>query len=359
MKLSEIRHHRLRNQQIAEPAFSNPRQLVEWMGAMQAQEYAMAKWAIGLRLPASTDAAVEEAFDNGQILRTHLLRPTWHFVSPADIRWMLALSAPQVNALGAYMYRQLELDKKIFIRSASVIAKALEGGKYLTRLELQNSLKQKKIIADGLRLGCIMIHAELDGLICSGPRKGKQFTYALLDERVPATPVLTRDESLARLSNIYFISRAPATIADFATWSGLSKTEAKKAAAMLGSNFIKQRMGDEEYIVSTAPITKISPARSSFLMPDYDEYGMGYKDRSALQSQNTKDPRKVSIGAKYNRFIVINGVIEGTWNRVVTKQAVEVQPFPYNKLSSANERLMQSVIKRYKTFMKGGKDRAE
>ncbi len=227
MKKADIIHSRLLNQQIANSYFQQPGELVEWMGAMQAQEYAMAKWAIGLRIPGSTDAMVESAFNKGGILRTHLLRPTWHFVSPTDIRWMLALSAPRINAIGAYMYRQLKLDNAIFRRSAAVLLKTLEGGKYLTRTELQEALKQKKIIADGLRLGYIMMHAELEGLICSGPRQGKQFTYALLEERVPPVPALTRDESLALLAKKYFSSRGPATTIDFATWSGLTITDSK------------------------------------------------------------------------------------------------------------------------------------
>ncbi len=182
MTIPDIIRHRLFNQQIAETKFTKPEEIVNWLVAMQAQEYAMSKWAIGLRLPGSTDEMVEKAFTDGAILRTHLMRPTWHFVTPTDIRWLLKLTAPRVEAASAFMFRQLELDNKTFKRSNDIIAKTLDGGKQLTRTELQAALKQKKIIADRFRLSYLMMKAELDGIICSGARRGKQFTYSLLDE---------------------------------------------------------------------------------------------------------------------------------------------------------------------------------
>lgn len=132
MKTAEIINYRLINQQIAETKFKKPHEITGWLAAMQAQDFAMAKWAIGLRLAELNDDDVENAFNNGTILRTHLLRPTWHFVTPADIRWMLALTAPRVNAVNAYYYRKLELDIKVFKRSNDKLAKTLQGGKHLT-----------------------------------------------------------------------------------------------------------------------------------------------------------------------------------------------------------------------------------
>jgi hypothetical protein len=215
MTISEIVKSRLINQQIAETKFRNPKEIVAWMAAMQAQEYAMAKWAIGLRLPGLKNADIENAFNEGSILRTHLMRPTWHFVTPEDIRWMLMLTAPRVNAANAYSYRKFELDIEILKRCNDTIIKALQGGKQLTRATLKAALEQERIFADGLRLSYIMMHAELDGIICSGVRQGKQFTYALLDERVPPAKVLERDEALAELTLRYFTSRGPATVKDF------------------------------------------------------------------------------------------------------------------------------------------------
>lgn len=198
MTTSDIIRYRLINQQIAETKFKKPQEIVAWLAAMQAQDFAMAKWAIGLRLPGSKDADIEKAFNDGVILRTHLMRPTWHFVAPADIRWMLALTAPRVNVANAFMYRKLELDNKIFKRSNDILVKTLQGGKQLTRAILKTALERKKIVADGLRLGYLMMRAELDGIICSGARQGKQFTYALLDERAPPVKTLDHDEAFGR-----------------------------------------------------------------------------------------------------------------------------------------------------------------
>ena len=150
-----------------------------------------------------TDADVEQAFAEGSILRTHLLRPTWHFVTPGDIRWVLALTAPRVNAANAYYYRKLELDQTTFRRSHAALVRALQGGQQLTREQLRGVLRQAGIAAEGsLRMGYIMMRAELDGIVCSGARRGKQFTYALLDERVPQTKTLGRDEALAELAGV-------------------------------------------------------------------------------------------------------------------------------------------------------------
>src|SRR6478672_8818922 len=177
----DILNHRLINQQIATTKFKKPQEIVQWMVAMQAQDYAMAKWAIGLRLPNSTDEMIENSLTDGYILRTHLLRPTWHFVTPKDIRWLVELSAPRVNAAQAYMNRKLGLTNKIFNRSNDILEKAL-AGKSLTRTALQSLLQKAKIKTDENRLSHLLFAAELNGIICSGPRVGKQFTYALLED---------------------------------------------------------------------------------------------------------------------------------------------------------------------------------
>ena len=186
LTLSDVARYRFFNQHIGRAEFEKPEDVVAWLGAMQAQEYAMAKWGIAQRMQEITDPEIDKAFANGAILRTHLLRPTWHFVTPADIRWVLALTAPRVHAVNAFMYRKLELDSALFKRSNAVLTKALQGGRQLTRVELASALQQAGIATAGeLRMGYIMMHAELDALVCSGARRGKQFTYALLEERVP------------------------------------------------------------------------------------------------------------------------------------------------------------------------------
>ncbi len=225
---------RLRNHKLSSPTFQDPANVVRWFGAVQAQDFHGAKWALALRMRKATNASVEEAFNRGEIVRTHLLRPTWHFIAPDDIRWLLQLSGPRVNQRCAGTYRKYELDAAIFKRTNRAITKALEGGKHRTRTELKAALNRAGAAADdGVRLAHILLRAELDGVVCSGPRRGNQFTYALLDERVPQGKQFGRDEALAELTRRYFTSHGPATLADYVWWSGLTTNDARRGIAML------------------------------------------------------------------------------------------------------------------------------
>ncbi|MEO5564267.1 MAG: winged helix DNA-binding domain-containing protein [Chitinophagaceae bacterium] len=347
MTAADIRHYRLVNQQIAGSVFRKPEEIVNWLIAMQAQEFAMAKWAIGLRVPGSTDSIVEKAFNDGTILRTHLMRPTWHFVCPEDIRWLVKLTAPRVHALMAFMNRQLKLDSKIFTRSNDVIIKALEGGKFLTRIELQSALKKEKIIAEGPRLGHIMMNAELESIICSGPRQGKQFTYALLEERAPAVKALSREESLSAFATRYFTSRWPATVQDFAYWSGLTIKDAKTGAASLPGHFIKKIINGEEYILPGIIDVPKKKMKNTFLMPDYDEYGMSYKDRSAILPD---DKYKKKASPVSYHMMVIDGVIGGTWQRTMKGNTVQVTTVPFYPSTKVQEKAITSAVKKHLAF---------
>ena len=233
----DLLSERLRNQHLTRPDRQKPAQVVAWLGAMQAQDFPAAKWAVGLRSPGCNSTDIEQAFNDGAILRTHVLRPTWHFVTPADIRWMLALSAPRVHAANAYYYRQSGLDAKMIARGCAMMHRVLDDGEPMTRAELAVALKRAKVPADGLKLAYIVMHAELEGMICSGPRRGKQFTYALLDERAPAGKTLDRRDAVAELAKRYFTSHGPATIRDFVWWSGLTVKDAE-----LGIEAVKPKL---------------------------------------------------------------------------------------------------------------------
>ena len=349
MNTTDIIPHRLLNQQIAKPAFTKPAEVVSWMVAMQAQEYAMAKWAIGLRMSAATDEIIEKAFNKGEILRTHVMRPTWHFVTPKDIRWLLQLTAPRVEAINAFTYRQQQLDGKIFKRSNDIITKALEGGKHLMRTELQAILKQKKIIADGIRLSCLMMKAELEGIICSGPRKGNQHTYALLDERARTVKAISSQEALYQFAHRYFTSRGPATAKDFANWSGLSITTAKEGAAMLSRKFEREMIDGQEYIFLPMG-TGTGKIQSSFLMPDYDEYGMSYKDRSVLFNGKVDLSLFKNENPFFNRMIILDGRIEGTWKRTVKNNKVVIETVPFYKLSKEKQGKLENAVRKFCAF---------
>jgi hypothetical protein len=345
MKTTDLLRLRLHNQQITDSRQRKPQDVVSTMVAMQAQEYAMAKWAIALRMKGTpTDADIERAFDAGEILRTHVLRPTWHFVAPADIRWLVELTAPRVHAASAYMYRQVDLDAAVFKRSDAVIVRALMAEGCLTRTALQAALAKSRVKAEGPRLAYLIMHAELEGLICSGPREGRQFTYALLETRAPHAKNLKRDEALAELSRRYFASRGPATAQDFACWSGLTVTDARAGVESLGSEFERATIGGKTLVFRPIRTTPRDPSGFAFLMPDYDEYGMSYKDRSALSP-----PARLA----FNRMIVVDGQIVGSWRRSLSANAVSIEADYPTPLSRAKLQAVAHATRRFAVFAGG------
>lgn len=313
----------------------------------------MAKWAVGLRLPGATDASVEKAFNEGLILRTHVLRPTWHFVAPADIRWMLALTAPRVRAAMGFVDRQFEVNRALLKRCHAIFAKVLAGGNALTRTELSEVLRKGKIAADGPRLGNVLIHAELNGLICSGPRRGKQFTYALLDERVPAAKTLGRDAALAELARRYFSSRGPATVQDFSWWSGLTVKDARAGAATLGDGFNHETVDGRTYLFPSSPPALHESAEANFLLPIFDEYGIAYKDRRALLRSNaggrTDHAEKVDV--TYSRTIVFDKRIAGSWRRMETKTGIVIEAALFGRMNRSEKIELTAAVRRYGAFV--------
>ena len=353
MRIAEIRLRRLVNQQIAKTKFTKPEEIVHWMGAMQAQDFGMAKWAIGLRLPGSKEKQVEEAFNQGRILRTHLLRPTWHFVTPADIRWLLQLTAPKILARSRYYLDKAELDQKTLKRTNDLLAKGLEGGQHKTRTELQQVLSRNKIKASGLRLAYIMMAAELDGVVCSGPRLGNQFSYALLEERAPAVEHINNKEALGKLMNRFFESRGPATLHDFTYWSNLNMKEAREGLALLDKKFVSVKENSQEYIFIPIELKKDKDAKLNFLMPDYDEYGMSYKDRSFMMDKKVIN-YQVKDNARLPHFIIMNGAVAGTWTFFKkTEGRNKVTLLEHNfpaRLSKAKQKAADQLVNRYRSF---------
>ena len=347
----DIAHQRLHNQLITRRTFEKPGDVVEWLGAVQAQDYAAAKWAVGLRLQGTTDDDIEQAFTRGAILRTHLMRPTWHFVSPADIRWILALTAPRVNAVNAYYYRKLALDDAVFMHSNAVLAKALQGGKQFTRPELASVLQQAGIATDDLqRFTYIMMRAELDGIVCSGARRGKQFTYALLDERAPQARTLDRDEALAEFARRYFTSHGPATLQDFVWWSGLTVADARAGLEMVTSQLMHEVVDGQTYWFSTSAPPANDLPQTIYLLPNFDEYTVGYTDRSAVI--DVSDATKFDTrGNVLNPTIVMDGRVVGTWKRTLKKDAVIITPSLFAPLNEAETRALAAAANRYGAFL--------
>ncbi len=349
MTTLDIAHQRLHNQHIAGTPFEKPSDVVQWLGAVQAQDYAGAKWAVAQRTHGITDADMDQALADGTILRTHVMRPTWHFVAPADIRWMLTLTAPRVNALNAYYYRKLELDDAVFAQSNAVLAKALQGGKQLTRPELASTLQQAGIATDDLlRFGHIMGRAELDAVVCSGALRGKQHTYALLDERAPQAKTLERDEALAELTGRYFTSHGPATVQDFVWWSGLTTADAKAGLEMAKTHLVQEVIEGQTYWLSPSMPTAKVASPTAHLLPVYDEYTVAYKDRSAVL-----DPvyAKQAGNGIFSPVIVIDGKIVGTWKRTFKNGAVVIASNPFTAFTAAENQTLAAAARRYGEFL--------
>lgn len=347
MTIHDIANLRVYNQHLNHNKFKKPEEVVGYMCAMQAQEYAHAKWAIGLRMSSPSEGAVEKAMTTGAILRTHVLRPTWHFVLPQDIRWMLSLTAPRINAGNAAMYKKQEVTDAIFNKSFDVFIKTMQGGKQLTRAEIVTALHEADIATDDLRLTILLMKAELEQLICSGARQGKQFTYALLDERAPMTPAIDRDEAVARLVLRYFTSHGPATINDFVHWSGLTVADAKTGIEINKgrlSNILIEGINywmDPDIDFSTAKQT------GAYLLPVYDELIIAYKNRDAMVPASFRD----KMGAiTFFPTIMVNNQVVGNWSRNMGKKNIDIELKPFNKLNKAQNQSIESAIQRFKKF---------
>jgi len=350
MNKTNISTLRLISQQIASTKFNTVKNLVAWMGVMQAQDYDMAKWAIGGRLPNTTDQAVETAITNSEILRTHLLRPTWHFVSADDIYWMLELTARRVKASMKSRHEQLELSNAILYKSNAIMEKALRGGHHLTREEILTELTKAGIDNYNNRLSHLLAWAELDGLICSGATKAGKPTYALLEERVLKTKPLTQEEALAALAKKYFSSHGPATLQDFAWWSGLSAGEAILALKLVKPDLISEEIDSQTYWSTKSFSIPKNDKEAVYLLPAYDEFIISYKDRSAaLLFEN--HAKTVSSNGIFRPVIVVNGKVTGIWKRTIKKDKVIVETEFFKQPNQIQNSLIEKAANQFGHFI--------
>jgi hypothetical protein len=347
---TDILRLRLAGQHLTTTGPARGSDIVSALGAVQSQDYPGAKWALGLRAPGATDASIERELAKGRILRTHILRPTWHFVSPADIRWMLALTAPRVKQALAYHARANELTPAVVRRSHATLSKALAGGICLTRVELAPILERAGVRnATGQRLYGLLMRAELDAVICSGPHRRSENTYALLDERVPPAPAMEHDEALATLTLRYFRTRGPATQRDFAWWSGLSAADAKRGI-QIAERELERVTCDEQllyYVERAVPRAKAS----AHLLPNYDEYFIGYKDRSVFGARLGHSRHVIGGDARIANVIFVDGQLVGGWKRVLEKDAVAVQLDLEAELSAGEMRRVDSAARKFGVFL--------
>lgn len=350
VKMPNIALQRLHGQLLAKTTFKRPGDIVAWLGALQAQDYAGAKWSIGLRSLEITEAAVEQAIADKKILRTWAMRGTLHFVSPTDIRWLLELLAPRIIAKNVRRYRELELDERTFARSNDVIAKALQNGKPQDRPALVAILEKKGISTAGQRTPYLLQRASLDRIIYQGVMRSNNPTFLLLDDLPSKTKPLKRDEALAELALRYFRSRGPATIQDFVWWSGLLNVDANAGLDAIKSALAQETIEGRVYWLPRSLSKTVKPPTTAHLLPGFDEYLLSYQDRSA--SMDVKRLRAlVPANGMLPPTIVINGRVVGTWNRTFKKGAVVIAVKPFTRLAELEERSFAAAAKRYGEFL--------
>ena len=344
----EIASERLCRSFLVRSPWNTARDVVRALGAVQAQDYDGAKWAISQRT-GLTDDAIEREFTSGAILRTHVLRPTWHFVDPVDIRWMLRLSASRISRIMSSYDRQLGLDEKVYKRTNVVIEKALRNHNFLTRNELKSVFTKAKLGSiEGQRVARMMMRAETDAVICSGPRRGKQHTYALLDERAPSVPVRDRDEDLLDLTLRYFAGRSPATAHDFAWWSGLTMSDVKRGIELAAKQLERVDFEGKTYWRSGS--VPLQPGPTAHLLPNYDEFFIGYRDRSAI-GRRLRSVSSVTGGSTLiNHVIAVDGQLVGGWKRTMNAGAIVLQASLLTRLSRSERDRLEVAVRAFETF---------
>jgi winged helix DNA-binding protein len=360
MRDVDVARWRLRSQHLVGPHAASAGEAVGSLLAVQAENPSQAAWAVAARTHRPDPADLATQLDEGAVVRTHVLRPTWHFVSPADIRWMLQLTAPRVQALSATYYRQCGLEAHTLARGDEVLAKTLQGGQHLTRAELAIALRAAGVPTQDLRLTLLVMHAELQAAICSGPRRGKQFTYAALDERAPAARTLARDEALVALARRYFASHGPAQARDFAWWSGLKIADATAAISALDGELEPLRAGGQTFWVGTRTgsasrrpraASPLAATHAVRLLPSYDEYLVSCRDHAALL-----DPRLLrALGAAESilssHVITGDGRVVGDWQREIGRDRVTVQVRLAVPGDRALRTALETEVERYGRFL--------
>lgn len=341
----------MHNLRLSGAPFASPEDVVHWLGAVQSQDYGPGKWSVAQRASGVGDAAMDQAFAAGTILRTHVLRPTWHFVLPADIRWMLELTAPRVHALNAYYYRQLALDDTVREKCNELLVGALQGGNWLTRKEIGATLRSAGIATDGFRLAYLLMNAELDGIICSGARNGKQHTYALLDERAPQARSLSRDEALAELTLRYFTSHGPATAKDFKWWSSLTAADIKKGLEMVAPQLQYEVIDGVRYWFAGAASVPMAASPTVHLLQGYDEYIVGYSESKYLLDVCGAARSVTQDRTVFNHVAILDSQVAGHWKRTVRKDSVVIEAAFYAPVDDAQEQALQAAADRHGEFL--------
>jgi hypothetical protein len=333
-------------QRLTGEPFATPVEAVARSGAVQAQEHAEALWSLGMRVREGTAAGVQAACDRGDIVRTHVMRPTWHFVAAADLRWLLRLTAGRVRAREAGRLRELGLDAGTLARADETLARTVADGEPRTRAELARALAAAGIDPAGQRIAHIVMNAELGAVICSGPRRGSQHTYVGLDRsgRVPDAPARSREADVAELAERYFTSHGPATLRDFAWWSGLTVADGRAGVEATGERLVSETADDGTRWITAAGGAAAPRSGDALLLGTYDELLVAYRDLRSV-GVDGRPSTKLS-----RRPVVIDGRTVGAWTRRSTPRTVTLEVALHRPPSRAQRAALDAAAERFGAF---------
>lgn len=344
----EIAARRLHNQHLTGDLLADPAAVVTHLGAVQAQEYAVAKWSLGQR-SGTDDATVQRALDEGRIVRVHALRPTWHFLAAEDFAWIQALTGPRVHQLNAYYYRQLGIDDDLTRAFRTRVDKLLADGNHLTRKEIAEALAADGIDATGNRLAYLIMAAELDGLMCSGAMRGKQQTYALAAERLPATAPRDADEALAAFTIGFFTSHGPATVKDFAWWSSFPVARIRAGLTLAGPALESFDLGSQTFWYAPAPPPPAQPSPRAHVVQGYDECVVAY-----TESRRILNLSGVDLGVGNDNLLIhpilLDGQLAGSWRRVATAKRITAEVSWRITPTKPQQRALAAAFAEYAAF---------
>jgi hypothetical protein len=343
----DLVRRRLRSQRTVASTLEDPAEVVKWLGAVQAQDYLGSLWGIALRTRRCLEADVERAIADRSIVRTWPMRGTLHFVAAEDARWMLHLLAPRIMKRSAGRHRQLGLDAAAFTKCRARLEKALSGGRVLSRPDVYRVLERAGIATAEQRGIHILAQLAMQGVLCFGPRSGRQPTFALLDEWLPPAPVMARDEALGELARRYFTSHGPATAQDFAWWSGLPLGDARRGVDVAGRHLVADGVGGPTYW--SAPERALPRRRTTaHLLPAYDEYTVAYRDRRAFLEARHAERTRNGI---FSSVVLVDGRIVGTWRRRATRDQVTLTAELLERPGRDALRVLEGVAARYGAFL--------
>lgn len=341
---------RLSNQFLTTQTFTNPEDIVKYLGAVQSQDFTGAKWAVGQRLRNATNEILDDAFNSGKILRTHVMRPTWHFVAPEDILWMQELTKHRVKQMMTTYNRKLDLSDEVLKKTNKLLEKMLDKNEFITRQEIKTELEKISITTDVQKLAHIVMTAELNGTLCSGPLRGKTFTYARILRRAPQAKKLSKDEALATLLKKFIKSHGPICIKDFVWWSGLTIVESKRGFEILEKDLKSFALHNQTYWYYESNFLGIPD--KAFLLPNYDEYAISYKIRDAFYAQ-TSERQLVPFGVNsFSHMIVYRGRVIGMWKRGITDKNLTVTTELFQTINVRIKTEIEKAAIEYGKFLK-------